>query len=468
MNLRPVHLLIPVLGVVLGLFVPFEKPKLPIKKKKSGAAVAAVGGKWSNRRFLEQRMEEACEWVTEATGMSFLKRPSARPSTADEVAGFLREDMDAVFRTLGAQDDAAVAAMSRDLAGQLVAAYDPRGNVVHVLPANAVAAAAAAGDDSLMHENVLRLVLVRMGVIAVDRQIVTEWKAAIESAKTLDAVHCAGAVLEGHAQYETERIAKNWANQEDDFGLDTFDKLVKLLTAPAAAGASPAAQAMAAEANFAILEGHKFMAAIAKRRRPGIKGVLAKPPTDRNYIHKPQDYLALFTRAGQLPQRVLKEFAGLMPADHGWTVAAETCPAADVETWMAPLEKSIWNGEVASFRKGQKWTATKDDAATTIYLMEFRTGGMAESYVNLAKSAAEKNGAKVEAGAGRDGGLVGFAATREADGKTDSLQLTSEGKMVLGFVTSIGAEREPWDDAMEAAAEVLAKAQKTRKNRRDK
>ncbi len=472
MNLRPVHLLIPLLGVALGLVIPFQKPELPKKKKKGGAAAVApaVGGKWASKRFLDERMEEACAWVKEATGMDFMERPTARASTPEEVATFLGADMGKAFRTLGAKDAAGVQAMATELARQLVAAYDPVGNVVHVLPANAIAAAAAAGDESLTHPNVLRLVLVRMGVIALDRQIMTDWKTALDGAQSMDAVHCAGAVLEGHAQYETGRIAKNWANVEDDFDADTFDKLVTLLTAPAAPDASAVGKAMAGEAKFAIVKGHAFMSAIAKKRRPGIKGVLAKPPTDRNHIFKPADYLARFTKAGRLPENVLKEFARLMPESEGWKVEGEACPAEDVEKWMTPLKKGMWNGEVSSFRKGHKWTAVHADAGaqTIIYLMEFRTGGMAESYVNLAKKAAEESGAKVEEGAGRDGGLPGFAGKREADGKTDALQLTAEGKFVLGFVTSASSERDNWDDAMEAAAELLGKVQKTRVNRRDK
>ncbi|MDJ0522161.1 MAG: hypothetical protein QNJ90_08825 [Planctomycetota bacterium] len=473
MNLRPVHLLIPLLGIALGLLVPFEKPKLPIKKKKGGAVAApAVGGKWSNERYLSKRMEEACVWVKEATGMDFVEKPTVRRSTADAIAAFMAPDYDAAFRTLGAADEAGVRQMAAKLAARSVAAYDPAENVVHVVPENALAAAAAAGDDSLTHENVLRLLLVRMGVIAVDRQLMTGWKEALDAAKTPDAVACAGAVLQGHAQYETERIGKTWANQEQDFDADTFDKLVALITAPAAEDATPEGQAMASEGKFAIIKGHAFMQAIAKRRRPGIKGVFNKPPTDRGHILNPQSYLALFTKAGRMPEEILKEFAGLMPEAEGWTVNGEACPPADVEAWMAPLEKRIWNAEVSSFRKGNKWTATKGEpgTGTTVYLLEFRTGGMAESYVNLAKSAAEKSGAKIdEGGSGRDGGLFGFAGTREADGATNALQMTAEGKFVLAFVTTVDVDnREPWDDALEAAAEILAKAQKTRKNRKDK
>ena len=88
---------------------------------------------------------------------------------------------------------------------------------------------------------------------------------------------------------------------------------------------------------------------------------------------------------------------------------------------------------------------------------------MAESYVAIRKAALESNGSAVEEGAGRDSGLAGFSG--KADGGT--IQWTSEGRFVLGVATNDdAATREMQDDALEAAAEVLAKAQKTRANRR--
>jgi hypothetical protein len=436
MNVRPVHLLLPLLGVALALLLPFEKPKLPIQKKKGGAAATAipgVGGMWSNANFVE--------------------RPTARPSTVDEVAAFLSEDMGGAFRKLDAQGgDAQVAALSRALAARMVAAYDPKGNVVHVLPANAVAAAEAAGDKSLLGPNVLRLVLVRMAVIAVDRQILTGWKSALDAAETPDAVHCAGAVLEGHAQYETERIAKNWVNQQQDFGADTFAKLVALLTAPPpASGGNVELPGAVEEAKFAIVDGHEFMAAVAKRRLPGIKGVLVKPPTDRNLILKPLEFIAPTPSASQVPDRVRKEFGRLLQESDGWTVVAESAPATDAQAWMEPLEKGTWGAEMGAFRSGYRWVATgaASGSSRTVYLFEFRTGGMAESFVSLAKAAAEKAGARVEGGAGRDGGLVGFSATQEAGGAPEARQLTSEGVYVIGIKSADTAT-------------------KTRKNRRDK
>jgi len=464
MNLRPVHLLVPLLGIVLAFVSPFDKPQVGVKHKKRGgaAAVPAVGGKWSDARWLNDRMEETAPVVTSATGLGFVDVPSVKPSTADEVAGFLREDMDAAFHVLGATDDAAKAKMSRDLAAQLVAAYDPKANVIHVLPVNAVAAAKAAGDDSLLEENVLRLVLVRMGVVAVDRQVIPEWKAALDNAKTIDAVQCAGAVFEGYAQYTTRRIADNWA-VHDGFPADAFDKLVTLQTT------SPTGSNALADAGaFALEQGYAFMKATARKR--SFKKILREPPTDRNLIFHPDEYLKSFSPAGRVPARVAKEFATVTPKDAGWSVSEDACAAAYVEGLMAPLERTIWAGEVASYKKGRQWTAV-DGAGhtTTSYLLEFRTGGMAASYVTLAQSAAGKRGVKVEEGAGRDASLAGFAGTQEHDGKTERMQMTIEGRFVVGFVSDDPKpDRDAFDDALDGAAEVLAKLQKTRKNRRDK
>jgi len=335
MNFRPVHLLVLLLGVALAFLSPFDKPQVGVKRKKRGAsAVPAVGGKWSDRRWLNDRMEEIAPVVTSATGLGFLDVPAVKPSAADEVAGFLREDMDAAFHVLGATDDEAKAKMSHDLAAQLVAVYDPKANVIHVLPVNAVAAAQAAGEDGLLDENVLRLVLVRMGVVAVNRQVIPEWKAALDKAKTIDAVQCAGAVLEGYAQYTTERIAENWV-VHDGFDANAFNKLVTLQTT-SPAGPSPMADA----GTFALQQGYLFMKATGRKR--SFKKILRAPPTDRNLIFHPDEYLKSFSPAGRIPARIAEEFAAVTPADAGWSVSEAACAAAYVEGRMAPLERSIW------------------------------------------------------------------------------------------------------------------------------
>ena len=69
-------------------------------------AVPTVGGVWSDARTLQMYLAAAVEQIPDATGAQFLEAPTVRVSTAETVAGILREDYDAAFRRMGAKDDA--------------------------------------------------------------------------------------------------------------------------------------------------------------------------------------------------------------------------------------------------------------------------------------------------------------------------------------------------------------------------
>jgi len=465
MRTHPKYLLLLLLGVALAFVSPFEKPKMG-KRKKKGSAPAAVqvGGAWSSDRFLDEHMERACEWVKVAARADYVKRPTVKVSSTDEVAGFLREDLDTVFRTLGAAGDEQVAAMSRALASQLLAAYDPAKNVIHILPSNAVAAAKAAGNPALASADVLKLVLVRMGTVAMDRQLYVGWKTAVDAATNSDAVHAAGAVIEGHAQYITKRVADQWVLKEQ-FPAGAFSDLVTLLTtATPVDGLKAAAQAAASEeAKFAIIKGHAFMEAAA-RRRGGAEKVLNTPPTNRNPIFDPAKFFEARRKplVSNVPAKVLSEFAGLVTGD-GWNTATTTMDKDQAAKLLEPLPRMQTSAILAAFKSGTAWVSAKGEYETAITLIEMRGPGMAESFVAIRKAATEAAGGSVEEGAGRDSGLPGFAGSLDSR----AIQWTNEGRYVLGIATTdADATREKQDDALEAAADVLAKAQKTRANRR--
>ena len=479
MPFKPLHLLLPLLGVALGVVSPWSPPEIvPVRHSRlHGRAAQAQtpaqtrSGVWGDARFLESEMEKACVWAKTATGVAFVKPPTAVPSDAATVAAFLREDYDAAFRRMGAADDEAVAAMARMATSQLAAAYDPKTNVVHVLPENARAALTALGKGGPQTEDVLQLLLVRMAVIAQDRQIFPEWKTALDGAESLDALHTAGAVLQGHAQYITQRVARQW-NKDRAFPLGAFDDLVALLTY-APADASPAATALNAEVKFAVIQGLEFMALAARKPRPGIAGLLKSPPKARSAILDPTgffDALSGRVSANNLPGQVRETFQKTLWAEDGWTVAEAEIASDGTEALLAPLEKMMYSTVLAGFERGKTYTATKDGVTQELLVLEFRKPGLAEAFVNLRKGAVERAQGKTEAGAGRDGGLHGFTANvPEGEGK-QWMQWTYEGSYALGILTpsDLGDPdtRESWDDALEAAAEVVAKAESTRENRR--
>ena len=264
------HLLAVLVGVALAFLMPMDveisKKRNP-KRGKAGAATVRVGGNWAKIRYLREHLQNAIQIAPVAAGGGFMEEPNVRVGKRDEVAGILRTDFDAAFRAMGAKDDATVAGMAQAFAERLPAIYDPAENMIHVIPENAVEAAARADDESLLDDGVLKLLLVRMAVIALDRQLYPEWKEALDAAKDRDALNAAMAILQGHAQYATERVvtaahAQEWKNLKPD-----FDKLVALLIAEGPP--HPLKDGMDADIKFAILKGHAYMKLLAKKKGQG-------------------------------------------------------------------------------------------------------------------------------------------------------------------------------------------------------
>jgi len=483
MRTRPLQLVLLLVAVALAFLNPFRTPEIQKQKKRRGAAAAAavagptVGGVWASQAFLDEHLANALAIVPKVTRAAFVEKPSVQVSSSKDVAGIIREDYDAAFRRMGAQSDAAVVAMSNAFSKRLLGVYDPKKNCIHILPENAVRAAKAAGDEGLTSKEVLRLLLVRMATIAQDRQLYPEWKEALDKAESIDALGAAGAVLQGHAQYVTERVATKAQAREWSLAHKLPD-LVTLLIAPGPS--APQSLLLDGEVKFAVLKGHAFMKLLAKKKGTGgVQRHLREPPKDRKPFLDPDGYFGGTKRApaGKVHDRVITEFAALAKAEAFVAGKGEVDQAA-ADAMLAPIDEQLTAAIRRGFVAGTVWQAKNADGAIVrVTLIETKHAGSAEGFINIAKSAAEKQGAEVEEGAGRDSGLPGYVARRkvEIDGQEvqRTAQWTYEGRFVLGFsTTSEGAssdeEREVADDAMEAAAELLSKAAKTRDSRRRK
>jgi len=482
MQMHPKYLLLLLTGIALAFLVPFQDPIAPTRTRKRGQAAnsssAAIGGIWSDQRFLDEHLRNALSIVPKASGRQFQEEPTIQVSQPEDVIAILASDFKPSFRRMGAKTAAEMTAMASAFAHRLPAVYDPAANKIHLLPANAIAAAKTAGDEGLLSEGVLRLLLARMCVIAQDRQLFPEWKKALDQAQSLDAMSSIGAVLQGHAQQVTERIvnkatAPAWRMKPD------FVRLVTLLTTPGPQG--PNAAALDADIKFAILKGHAFMMVVAKKKGArGLQKALQEPPVERNSIFDPHKWLGVPKSSaptrktkGKLPQRVLAEFEALATGA-GKNVASKPLEQADADALLEGIEPKFTAGIRAAFKAGTDWTVTQDGqpGSTKITLIEMGSVGMAEALVTTAMSTQKRApGAKLEEGAGRDSGLVGYvthaASEGDAEGQARTTQWTYEGRYVLGLSTTDPAvTREMQDDALEAAAEVIAKAQKTRDSRR--
>ena len=485
MTIRPVMLIVPLLGLVLAFLAP-DQPREMAKKRRgrggAGAAAANPYGSWGSAFRLEKHAKIGAEWAGEALKRgserrAFLKPFTVVPGDPAAAARIVERDYGKALTLLGAKDPAARAALATRIAGHVLAVYDPETGSVHVLAENARKAAEAAGDPKLMSESVLKLLLVRMGIVALQRQHVPEWKAALDAAADLDALASAAAVFQGRAMTQTRRAAGVMNQQDSSFSLGTVDDLVKLLTAPAPQDASKDLTAFVTATKFALLEGEKFMAGVPRKFH---EDVLKQPPTKRAVIFDPASFteklreVAARGPVDALPGKVHAAFVKGAMAEGEWKHESETLAAEGAEAMLAPLQKRYYSTAMASFLGGWVTHSLPADARkgpdTDVILIEMRSDGQAEGLLNLLRGAAKERGGSLDDGAGRDLGLVGFHGKETVDGETWYMQFAAEGRFVVGFRTTeqltSDEAREPWDEMMEAAAEDVAKVAGSRDSRR--
>jgi hypothetical protein len=493
MPIRPLALLVPLLGIVLAIAAPIDMPDMATQRRGRGGPGAEANpyGAWSSAFRLKKHMVPAMDWAGEALSKggrkpAFITKPTAIVSSPEIVADVLRADWSSALTLLGAKDNAAKTKMAAGMATYVVAVYAPRTGVIHVIPENAQRAAAAAGDPTLMSEDVLRLLLARMCLLALDRQHTPEAKAAIDAATSLDALQIGGAVLQGHVQFHTRRIAASWNQADSKFSAQAFNDLVTLLTAPAPANAPASLKAFAAGVKFALVDGETFMANIPRTRH---KQVLRKPPTDRAVLFDPKSFVAELRGAGKgavklsstsVHTDIQKEFKEAVLKAGTWNETPAALTSEDAKALLTPLASTLYSMAIAAFKSGHHIRSARNDeadAATSVldvYVLEFSKAGPAETFVSLVRGAAKQRGGALVDGAGRDDNLAGFhgKAEVETDGSkhTWHMQWASEGRFVVGFRTAAPIskveDRDPYDDAMEAASEILAKIAKTRDSRR--
>ncbi len=498
MPIRPLALLVPLLGIVLAVAAPIDMPDAATKRRGRGGASAAANpyGAWASAFRLKKHMAPAMDWAGEALSKGgrkpgFLTKPTAIVSSPEIVADVLRADWSSAMTILGAQDAAAKTKMAAAMATYVIAVYAPQTGVIHILPENAQRAATAAGNPKLMSEDVLRLLLARMCLLALDRQHTPEAKAAIDAATSLDALQIGGAVLQGHVQFHTRRIATSWNQADAKFSAGTYDDLVTLLTAPVPPTAPPSLQAFATGVKFALVDGEKFMANIPRTRHVQ---VLREPPTDRKVLFDPKGFVAELRGASKggsgkgrgkssattVHTEIQKEFKEAVLKAGTWNETVAVLGAEDAKALLDPLASTLYSMAIAAYKGGHRIRSARNDDADAassvldVYVLEFSKAGPAESFVSLVRGAAKQRGGTLEDGAGRDDNLAGFHGSEdiESDGSkhTWHMQWASEGRFVVGFRTAApitGVEdRDPYDDAMEAASEAASKIAKTRDSRR--
>lgn len=485
MDIRPIALLAPVLGLVLAFIAPDQPREMAKKRRGRGAAAATVAspfGAWNDPARLATHMEAADDWAGEAlkrgkTRLPFLTPVTAIASNPADAARVIEKDWAQALATMGAKDPASKVALAHAIAGHVLAVYDPDSGTVHVLPENVKRAAQAAGQTGMPTEAVLRLLLVRMGLVALTRQHVPEWKQALDAAPDLDALHCAAAVFQGRVQYQTRRVNETMNRQDPGYSMENFDQLTALLTAPAADDAKPGLRAFVEAAKFAVVQGGAFMTNIPNSYH---RDVLKSPPTKRSVIFDPKTYreeLRSESKRGpvkKLPTKVHATFQEALMAEGDWQHAQADFDREGLEGLVAPVEKRFTATQMAAFRGGWHLTSAPAEGAdgptTDVFVLEMRSEGQAEALLGLLRGAAKQRGGTLEDGAGRDLGLNGFHGSDKVEDTTYHVQWVAEGRFVVGYRTTQDLSDEDarlaWDEVMEGVAEDVSKVAGSRDSRR--
>ena len=416
-----------------------EEPKPPGKNAEKSA--------WRDPATAATRVEEACDAVAEECAAPFTKRPAVRISTREEVREVFLLDF-APLAAPGdsrASPDAAPAASAADsYARSAVAKYEPESHTIYILPDNAFVLAAARGLPA-PNEDDLRVILVHEATHALDWTrfpIAAEAKARANG----DARKALSAVVEGHAQWVAERVARRW-----NVG-PAFERYTRGITALPDLDDERlrrVAGVMLAELAFGYVQGLEFMKAVhAARGREGIESALRKPPLGTRWIEHPDEWLSGASLEDEPDLDAVLAAARWLVDDSRWAVSVAHVAEATLRTQAAALPEARRPEYLRGFVEARAGVAqaAKSSAQAIVMVYLFRTESDAALFLELERIGDEaKPPASVEvveskssAGAGAAGKTPGFASRkvlRDANGRTTiELEVAALGRTVVQVV----------------------------------
>ena len=276
-------------SVVLGILLLLGPGLASVARADDAPVAPAPARPWLETAWLEARLVEACDAVAAEIGTPFRKRPTLVVTDAAALEVLLEGEMRGILE--GPLDVAPkdVPQVIRLLAQGMAAKYAPATHTVHVAPASLQALADVHGTAGQITADTYRVLLAHEAAHAHDFERFPSLETERQGRRTADGVLVVGAVLEGHAQFVAERVARTWGIGE------AFQKFTTLITS-SAPSEDPAVRVMQdlvlADHRFAYVQGHAFMKAVhAAQGREGLDRVLAAPPKAPRLIERPQEYL---------------------------------------------------------------------------------------------------------------------------------------------------------------------------------
>ena len=431
-------------------------------------------GPWRSAARLTELGAAACDDVEKALGGAIPGgRPTVRIGTFGDVEAALRADLIPLLARIGMPEKDQAATLSF-AAASLVAKYDHRKHEILIVPSTAEITAELFRAPWLLDEDTLRVLLVHTAAQAHDFRS-HPLAAAIESIKAREAFTAWSAVVEGHAQFVAERVAK-------ERGLSAaFDRLASAL-AWSPKTDDPAMDAVfrtfAATIGVPYTAGLRFFQEVDRQGGAAeVARALDAPPRTTREIENPAAWLAGTAASPSVAtDAILDRFAKLV--GEGWksnrsAVLANTIRAQVEALGVTDVEHAL--GGVIEIRG---LVAQRQPAGGTLAVLAMRTADDAgtaalerfERRISEAKDRAASVGnvriasAEYAAGAGAEGALPGFVATKRLQSGNRSqavvLHVVRLPRCLLE-ITLAGADeigRSAVDAAIAEVAKLLADA----------
>ncbi len=205
------------LAVISAAFVasrsptPPEEPSSPRARScppRLSVSTPASADPWRDPKWLGPHFERACEAVEWACRTRYQTRPKVRSATDAEFAQALAESS----KKRHARDpyyEARTESHYRRWADRLIGIYLQDLDTVLLSPVGMKHTADNIGDPKLLDPDLLQLALVHEAVHALDHERFPQWE-DVSNMREGEGSRAFFAVVEGHAQHVTRRVAEAW------------------------------------------------------------------------------------------------------------------------------------------------------------------------------------------------------------------------------------------------------------------
>lgn len=242
---------------------------------------------------VKELLVEVSALVAKETGAKFDPMPKGKIGTTKEVVAILvdelRPQIPLIQPGIGEDQVDAVAKATAEACGTaLLGKYAPATNTFYVLRENFPKLAKSYGRPGLVSRESLRVVMIHELAHAADQ---AKYKAFdhIRDIKTGEELQAWNAVLEGHAQYVTQRVLAKEEGGEKCF--HDFEGIVATVPPGTEAGLKQVLEIFNAAAHFAYHDGLAFFKSLEKTEKEGfVERVFASPPVRRAEILHPEQW----------------------------------------------------------------------------------------------------------------------------------------------------------------------------------